>query len=109
MRVWDIPVEKLCNKHLIAQHAEIHAIYNIVIQNKKGYAYHPEVKRWRGHLTALQLKHIRTSIEMLKRGMCENTPLLHYYINETSTDPKSWQSIEKQIELLRAKGCDCKV
>jgi hypothetical protein len=45
MRVWDIPVKDLCNKHLVAQHYEIHCIYSILTKDLKGYRNHPEIKR----------------------------------------------------------------
>ena len=29
MRVWDISTEKLCKNHLLGEHRELHAIWNI--------------------------------------------------------------------------------
>jgi len=107
MRVWDIPVDKLCNKHLIAQHHEIHCVYNIITQNKKGFAHHPEVMRWRNHITQLRSRHELTVSEMLRRGFKHNSPMGLGGVYDIVREP--WQPIEQQIELLRAKGCDCKV
>jgi hypothetical protein len=45
MRVWDIEAELLCNSHLLGEHREIHAIWAILIENKKGYSHHPETLR----------------------------------------------------------------
>ena len=57
MRIWDIPVEKLCRNHLLGEHRELHAIWSILINNKKGYAHHPETVRWKGKQKALYLRH----------------------------------------------------
>lgn len=73
MRVWDIPPQLLCKKHLIAQHHEIHCIWNIITQNKKGFAKHPEVMRWREHLGALLLQHYYTAQTMLTLGIKHNS------------------------------------
>ena len=35
MRVWDISPKILCQKHLIAEHRELHAVYSIILKNKK--------------------------------------------------------------------------
>lgn len=107
MRVWDIPVEQLCNKHLIAQHHEIHCIYNIITKNLKGYAHHPEVMRWRDNTKALIRKHETVRFHMENRGIKHSSPIPFEDICADYPDP--WQPVEKQKELLKAKGCSCKV
>ena len=108
MRIWDIPVQQLCNKHLIAQHFEIHCIYSILTEGKRGFYNHPEVKRWLKHLGALILVHDRTVIEMIQRGFNHYTPLSKYTAYNYDY-PKLWQSVELQKELLREKGCSCQI
>ncbi len=44
MRIWDIPASKLCTKHLLGEHRELHTIWNILTQNKSGYSRHPETQ-----------------------------------------------------------------
>ena len=105
MRVWDIPVENLCNKHLVAQHYEIHCIYSILTKDLKGYRNHPEIKRWDGYIGSLVKVHNLTSKEMTNRGFNHKTDLPEYALCEY---PESYQSIEVQKELLRNKGCKCK-
>lgn len=110
MRVWDIPVEYLCNEHLIAQHHEIHCIYNIITKGLKGFAHHPETMRWRGHLPALVHKHWETFFEMLERGINHNKILDSVDtcpIVGIAPYPVPWQPIDKQLEILRSKGCGC--
>lgn len=110
MRVWDIPVLQLCNKHLVAQHNEIHTIYSIITNNKKGFAHHLEVMRWRGKLDALWMAHFDTVTEMFYRGMCHKTELfIPQEVLSNICHPEPWQPVEVQKDLLRAKGCGCKV
>lgn len=125
MRVWDIPVTQLCNKHLIAQHHEIHCIYSIIVNNKKGFAHHPEVMRWRDRLYCLVRTHDNTAFEMRLRGLNHRTMLDESIINpigqkvivnkeaETSIwqmaqePPEPWQPIEVQKQILLSKNCGC--
>jgi hypothetical protein len=111
MRVWDIPVNKLCDKHLIAQHHEIHCIYSIIVNGKNGFAHHPEVMRWRDNLASLRNKHDITVIEMLNRHKVHKSPLVWFenYLPLNTPMPKPWQPVEVQIALLKSKGCSCNV
>jgi len=111
MRVWDIPITKLCNKHLVAQHHEIHCIASINLHGYGGFCNHPETRRWRGHINQLAYKHYQTVNEMVARGMKH-----HYHLGtiddvSMSTDgcPEPWQPVEQQIALLKSKGCKCEV
>ena len=108
MRVWDIPVSNLCNKHLIAQHHEIHCIYSILTNNLKGFRHHPEVLRWEGHLGILAKVHADTVFEMQHRNFNHTDGTL-FAVTDSFDYPKSWQSVEQQKEILRSKNCGCKV
>ena len=68
MRIWDIPVGKLCRQHLLGEHRELHVMWSVIIQNKKGYSKHPETIRWIGKLKALYLRHNQQVNEMKSRG-----------------------------------------
>ena len=39
MRIWDISPKNLCRKHLIAEHGELHSLWSIIINNKRGYRH----------------------------------------------------------------------
>ena len=109
MRIWDIPVEKLCDNHLLGEHRELHAIWTILTENKKGYSKHPETLRWKGKLKALYVRHEKLVIEMKKRGFNHKTPLS---INQASSDSLQndfVDSIEDQIKILLRKKCKCKI
>ena len=36
MRIWDLKPEILCDKHLLGEHRELHAIWSVLTLNKTG-------------------------------------------------------------------------
>jgi hypothetical protein len=109
MRIWDISPDKLCRKHLLGEHNELHAMWNILTRGKAGYANHPETKRWKGKLKALFTVHEEIVREMIDRGYRHQSPL-----NKTLATGRCIQTdlvdpIARQVEILRQKGCDCNV
>lgn len=42
MRIWDIQPKYLCRKHLLAEHRELHGLWNILTKHKAkgGYSRH---------------------------------------------------------------------
>jgi len=109
MRIWDIPTEKLCAQHLLGEHRELHAIWSILIKNKKGYSKHPETLRWKGKLKALYLRHQQQIKEMEKRGFMHNSPLEEKYAVGKYIQDEYVDSIEDQIKILNKKDCKCKL
>ncbi len=107
MRVWDISPIRLCYKHLLGEHREVHAVWTVLTKNKKGYSRHPETLRWKGRLKALYFRHNLLVKEMRRRGYNHNSPLDKklargakrqiYYIDKPSA----------QKEILTRKKCDC--
>lgn len=108
MRVWDLPVQYLCDKHLLGQHLEIHTMHSVIVNNRKGYAKHPETMRWRGHEAELRGVHELTVREMIKRGFNHKSPLDGTYDSNIQVlgqvDP-----LWRQIEELRRKYCNCNI
>ncbi len=105
MRIWDIPTRHLCRVHLLAEHRELHAIWNVITLGKRGYAHHPETRRWRGHLGALAQRHEEQVREMLRRGWRHNSPLKPAV--KSCCQPAPLLSLRAQRELLRGKNCRC--
>jgi len=68
MRIWDVPPKKLCRAHLLGEHRELHAIWSVIVNGKKGYARHPETLRWKGKLKAFFERHEALVVEMSNRG-----------------------------------------
>jgi len=75
MRIWDISPNKLCRNHLLGEHRELHAMWVVITENKKGYSKHPETIRWRGRLKAMYLRHEELVKEMKQRGYDHKSPL----------------------------------
>ena len=109
MRIWDIPPAKLCRNHLLGEHRELHAIWSILTQHKKGYSRHPETLRWQGKLKALYLRHDRLVQEMGNRGYMHRSPLDKRKAIGSNNQNIMIDSRKKQIEALRNKNCECKV
>jgi hypothetical protein len=109
MRVWDIPPKQLCRNHLLGEHREIHAIWSILVHHKKGYANHPETRRWKGKQKALYLRHERIVREMLTRKYRHLSPLEKQYATGEKRQDILLDSYSEQIRLLRQKKCGCKV
>jgi hypothetical protein len=109
MRIWDIPPESLCRKHLLGEHRELHGLWNILTLGKKGYSKHPETKRWVGKLGALFLRHEALVEEMTRRGWNHNSPLDEKLATGSTTQDVFVDSIPEQLELLKNKNCDCQV
>ena len=105
MRIWDVDPARLCRKHLLGEHREIHALFVILSDNRPGYRNHPETKRWVGKLPALAARHDRVVNEMIRRGYNHHSPLPES--PGSSTQNEFLDTVEEQEEMLGAKDCDC--
>jgi hypothetical protein len=109
VRVWDLPPQRLCRQHLLGQHNEIHALWSVITGDRAGYANHPETKRWRGRLLALHARHESTAEEMLARGYRHQSALPEHLATGSDEQCLFVDSVDEQLRLLHAKGCDCDV
>ena len=107
MRIWDVEPKILCRKHLLGEHRELHALWTIISQNKKGYSKHPETLRWYGKLKALYLRHEALVLEMKKRGYNHNSPLDTKLAIGLDRQSEYVNSTIEQLDILRLKNCDC--
>jgi hypothetical protein len=105
MRIWDIDPKRLCRKHLLGEHRELHALYSILLHNKKGYRFHPETLRWVNKLPALFSRHELLVLEMQRRGYTHSSPL-EESIGQTSQE-ELLHTLEEQEKILQEKNCDC--
>lgn len=108
MRIWDISPRRLCREHLLGEHRELHAVWSILTNNKKGYSNHPETKRWKGKLRALFLRHEKLIQELARRGYNHRSPLPKKFAKGKATQACYVDSIDKQLRILKKKGCNCK-
>ena len=107
MRIWDLPPNLLCRKHLLGEHRELHAIWTILTTDKKGYRKHPETKRWEGKLAALYKRHEDEVRAMAERHYTHASPLDKRLAVGEATQNEMVHTIEEQITLLKNKQCDC--
>jgi hypothetical protein len=110
MRVWDISPNKLCTKHLIVEHRELHGLWNIltIYKAKGGYSRHPETLRWVGKLKALFLRHEDLVAEMLKRKYDHKSRLDKKYAKGGARQDKFINTTKEQKQILNIKNCDCR-
>ena len=109
MRIWDIHPKYLCRKHLLAEHKELHGLWNILTihEGKGGYSHHPETIRWIGKNLALYYRHESLVKEFLFRGYKHFTPLDKNAAKGKSRQNQLINTIEEQKEILKNKPCDC--
>ncbi len=109
MRIWDIDPRYLCHKHLVAEHRELHGLWNILTkhESKGGYSRHPETLRWVGKTKALYLRHEKLVAEFERRGYRHQTPLDKRLAKGASKQNILIDSLVKQKILLRDKPCGC--
>lgn len=104
MRIWDVHPGYLNRQSLLGEHRELHGIVAIVAGNRRGYAAHPETRRWAPHPGALAQRHRLLAAEMALRGYCDRSPV-------TAEGPLLWPDhyIDEpaaQFALLAAKYAD---
>ncbi|MFA4942395.1 MAG: pyrimidine dimer DNA glycosylase/endonuclease V [Patescibacteria group bacterium] len=111
MRVWDVNPKKLCRKHLLAEHRELHGLWNILTKHggKGGYSHHPETLRWVGKNHALYNRHEALVAEFTRRGYKHHTPLDKKLATGRTTQNVFINSIAEQKIIINHKNCDCQI
>jgi hypothetical protein len=107
MRIWDLPPEILCRNHLLGEHRELHAVWAILTEGKKGYGNHPETLRWKGKLRALYERHEAQVEEMTRRGYRHQSPLDAVLATGEAEQTEYTDTPQKQRALLKERGCGC--
>ena len=107
MRIWDIEPEQLCDRHLLGEHRELHAIWTILTTGKAGYSRHPETLRWRGRLAALYARHEAEVAEMRRRGFRHASSLDPQLATGAALQTEQVDPVEAQRERLTRRGCGC--
>lgn len=107
MRIWDLDPSELCDRHLLGEHRELHAIWSILTNGRRGYAHHPETLRWRGRLAALYARHEQQVEEMRRRGFRHLSPLEKRLATGSARQTVLVDPIPAQRERLASRGCGC--
>lgn len=103
MRIWDIDPALLCDRRLLGEHNELHALWNIILKGLKGFSNHPETKRWRGKIRDLYLRHEARVKEMERRGFRHVSPLDEALATGKAIQDELKDPIEAQERLLSEK------
>lgn len=109
MRIWDVPPAILCRQHLLGEHRELHALWTILTEDKRGYRRHPETKRWEGKLAALYARHGRLVVVLTRRGYSHRSPLDRRFARGSKRQRTYVDPPFRQLELLQRKKCPCPV
>ena len=109
MRVWDIHPKHLCRKHLLAEHRELHGLWNILTKHKGkgGYSRHPETLRWVGKQKALYLRHQALVQEFSRHEYTHHTPLNKKLAVGSGSQKTFLNTIREQRVILKQKPCAC--
>jgi len=109
VRIWDIDPARLCRNHLLGEHRELHAVWTILTEDKRGYRSHPETRRWEGRLAALYGRHEALVAEMRRRGYRHASPLDPALATGAPVQDVFVDEPARQMELLRARCRDCRL
>jgi hypothetical protein len=109
MRIWDLDTALLCDRHLLGEHRELHAIWSVITNGSKGYSRHPETRRWDGRLAALYARHDEQVEEMSRRGFRHLSPLAPELATGLKRQTEYVDSPDEQRLKLARKGCACRV
>jgi hypothetical protein len=107
VRIWDVETRLLCDRHLLGEHRELHAVWAILTTGKRGYSRHPETLRWRGRLAALYARHEAEVAEMTSRGFGHHSPLDPRLATGEDRQTELIDTIEAQRDRLAGKPCGC--
>jgi len=105
MRIWDVNPGYLNRQSLLGEHRELHGIYIILKEHKKGYSKHPETLRWKGYGWALHQRHTIIREEMKLRGYKDQSPV-RSFSNQDVWPEKYIDLPEDQFKLLESKYKD---
>ncbi|MFA5359513.1 MAG: pyrimidine dimer DNA glycosylase/endonuclease V [Patescibacteria group bacterium] len=109
MRIWDIEPKYLCRQHLLAEHRELHGLWNILTKHKGkgGYSRHPETLRWAGKKKALYIRHEILVKEFFRRGYKHRTPLNKKFAVGSGSQRVFINTLSEQKVILKQKFCEC--
>lgn len=109
MRIWhEQLIPKLCQKHLCAVWREALGCYKIITEGKKGYINHPATQEFLNYPDQLFDRLALIREEMLRRGYHPKDLPIQPEMPDAGL-PDEWQTLEQQIEILKAKHCKCNI
>jgi len=104
-----VPVSKMCNKHLLGEHVEIHMFVGTI---KKGISINGYIKNDLLEPKSIYSRHEEISKEMIKRGFNHKSKLpkisfsskiIKKHINHKVNKKKSYQDLITRCKLCLEK------
>jgi Pyrimidine dimer DNA glycosylase len=106
-RMWMVDVATLCNKHLIAEHHELHVICGN-LNRKRDAVVLGLVKRGSVELLSIRTRHDEVALELLRRGFDHRSELPAFRY-PTCTSEQLNRRIDREVNILtledRCHGC----
>jgi hypothetical protein len=101
MRMWGIPVENMCNKHLLGEHVEMHMFVGTINKNKNLNGY---FKNKLVVISEIKKRHNEIVNEMIKRGMNHKSELPEFKWNSLEMGEINIEENKKELKR-RCEEC----
>jgi len=101
-----VPVKKMCRKHLLGEHVEIHMLVGTILKNKSIDGY---IKNDLLEPRSIYTRHRKIAEEMLKRGYNHNSPLKEIDFSSEAIKPYLMHKVDSKKSysdlIKRCKDC----
>ena len=106
MRMWMIPVEILCTKHLLGEHVETHMFVGTILRGKRLNGY---VDNNLFEARSLQIRHDKLANEIDRRGYKHKSDLKKFDIERLSDkERESVVDVSRSFEDLLGRCEECR-
>lgn len=99
MRMWKVDVKKMCNKHLLGEHVELHMFVGTILKNKSLNGY---VEKGLIETSYIVRRHQELAAEMRRRGMRHQSKLPDFEVDDIGEIDVEANEIELR---RRCKNC----
>lgn len=96
MRMWKVDPRKMCRKHLLGEHVEMHMAVGSI---NKGIAIHPDM----AEVHHIQTRHDQLAEEMVRRGYKHKSPLPKFEVYKWGKvdSHANWNELKNRCEECR--------
>lgn len=94
MRMWKVDVTKMCTKHLLGEHVELHMFVGTILKNKSLSGY---VEKGLIETSHIVRRHQELAAEMRRRGMNHKSPLPEFEVDSMGVV----DTLANELELKR--------
>ena len=104
MRMWMVPVEQMCRKHLMGEHVETHMFVGTMNNYKslKGY-----IDKGLVETDNLQTRHDELAKEIERRGYSHNSPLVINKLVAATYEGLGKVDVQNSLDELATRCPDC--